>query len=483
MTTRNGRPSVVRPDLLHAHAGEAASSAGSTPTIWRQSASLRSAPGAKPRTLSGVGTRRGTSPGATRRREGGRGRAVASGPAGARAGAANAPPHLQLLAGRRSGRPSRAARGRSGVMHIRPRGVAAEGAAAGLARLHRRRGEGERLQAARRRLGLGRAPPRPSAGPGVELPGVAQARAPARRGSGRGTARRPSGSRACRSRGSVRHAISSKKAPLPAANVRSARARCGRRGARRARGRAASPRRAASAASGGRGQRRRGGARSGRSTCPRHLASARGAAAATVRQRLRDRSRRGRPGARATRALLRWTPERRSSRTWSACPAPPPLPPRGRRSGSPRRSRRPTRAQELGLGRRSRPARSTLVFAPTGSGKTLAAFLAAIDRLMFAPVPPTGASAAASSTSRRCGAGGGRGAQPARAARGHRARGGAARRRVPPARVAHPHRRHARGRARAHAPPAARHPDHDPGVAVPGPHLAGARDPGARSRP
>jgi ATP-dependent Lhr-like helicase len=47
----------------------------------------------------------------------------------------------------------------------------------------------------------------------------------------------------------------------------------------------------------------------------------------------------------------------------------------------------PTRAQQLGW-----PAiqagRSTLVFAPTGSGKTLAAFLAAIDRLMFAAVPP-----------------------------------------------------------------------------------------------
>jgi ATP-dependent Lhr-like helicase len=30
---------------------------------------------------------------------------------------------------------------------------------------------------------------------------------------------------------------------------------------------------------------------------------------------------------------------------------------------------------------------STLIFAPTGSGKTLAAFLSAIDRLVFAPVP------------------------------------------------------------------------------------------------
>ena len=33
---------------------------------------------------------------------------------------------------------------------------------------------------------------------------------------------------------------------------------------------------------------------------------------------------------------------------------------------------------------------TTLILAPTGSGKTLAAFLAAIDRLMFAPVPPPG---------------------------------------------------------------------------------------------
>ncbi|MGV3722328.1 MAG: DEAD/DEAH box helicase, partial [Actinomycetota bacterium] len=46
----------------------------------------------------------------------------------------------------------------------------------------------------------------------------------------------------------------------------------------------------------------------------------------------------------------------------------------------------PTRAQELAW-----PAiqggESSLILAPTGSGKTLAAFLAAIDHLMFAPVP------------------------------------------------------------------------------------------------
>src|SRR5262245_5518742 len=47
----------------------------------------------------------------------------------------------------------------------------------------------------------------------------------------------------------------------------------------------------------------------------------------------------------------------------------------------------PTRAQSLGWPE-IQAGRSTLIFAPTGSGKTLAAFLAAIDRLMFAPVPP-----------------------------------------------------------------------------------------------
>ena len=63
-----------------------------------------------------------------------------------------------------------------------------------------------------------------------------------------------------------------------------------------------------------------------------------------------------------------------------------PLPPRGggvvRRATFPRR-----RGPRRRAGRRSWPARHTLVFAPTGSGKTLAAFLAAIDRLMFSPVP------------------------------------------------------------------------------------------------
>jgi ATP-dependent Lhr-like helicase len=47
----------------------------------------------------------------------------------------------------------------------------------------------------------------------------------------------------------------------------------------------------------------------------------------------------------------------------------------------------PTRAQRLAWPA-IRRGESALVFAPTGSGKTLAAFLAAIDRLLFAPVPP-----------------------------------------------------------------------------------------------
>src|SRR5688572_26669683 len=47
----------------------------------------------------------------------------------------------------------------------------------------------------------------------------------------------------------------------------------------------------------------------------------------------------------------------------------------------------PTRAQELAWPKIAE-GDSTLILAPTGSGKTLAAFLAAIDHLMFTPVPP-----------------------------------------------------------------------------------------------
>src|ERR1700684_2387291 len=46
----------------------------------------------------------------------------------------------------------------------------------------------------------------------------------------------------------------------------------------------------------------------------------------------------------------------------------------------------PTRPQTLGWPAIAR-GESTLVLAPTGTGKTLAAFLWAIDRLMFEPVP------------------------------------------------------------------------------------------------
>ena len=44
---------------------------------------------------------------------------------------------------------------------------------------------------------------------------------------------------------------------------------------------------------------------------------------------------------------------------------------------------------------------SALLLAPTGSGKTLAAFLACIDRLMFAPPPPRRPPVPPASTSRR----------------------------------------------------------------------------------
>ena len=48
----------------------------------------------------------------------------------------------------------------------------------------------------------------------------------------------------------------------------------------------------------------------------------------------------------------------------------------------------PTRVQHEGWPVIAR-GESTLMLAPTGSGKTLAAFLWALDRVMFAPVPPS----------------------------------------------------------------------------------------------
>jgi ATP-dependent Lhr-like helicase len=46
----------------------------------------------------------------------------------------------------------------------------------------------------------------------------------------------------------------------------------------------------------------------------------------------------------------------------------------------------PTRPQRLGWPAIAR-GDSALILAPTGTGKTLAAFLACLDRLMFAPQP------------------------------------------------------------------------------------------------
>ena len=50
--------------------------------------------------------------------------------------------------------------------------------------------------------------------------------------------------------------------------------------------------------------------------------------------------------------------------------------------------RKPTAPQTLGWPAIAR-GESTLIFSPTGSGKTLAAFLWAVNRVMFAPAPPS----------------------------------------------------------------------------------------------
>ena len=155
--------------------------------------------------------------------------------------------------------------------------------------------------------------------------------------------------------------------------------------------------------------------------------------------------------------------------------------PRG--SGSRRRSRS-RRPRRRGPGRRSGPGRHALVVAPTGSGKTLAAFLWSLDRLLTAPVPDEGQSAAGSSTSPRSR----RSASTSSATCGPRwpasatpptgsapARPGASASACGPATPPPQDRR----RARHHA---ARHPDHHARVAVPDAHLPGARDRCAASR-
>ncbi|WP_197526541.1 Lhr family helicase [Botrimarina colliarenosi] len=62
--------------------------------------------------------------------------------------------------------------------------------------------------------------------------------------------------------------------------------------------------------------------------------------------------------------------------------------------------RAPTRAQQLAWPVIA-SGESTLLLAPTGSGKTLAAFLAALDRLMFAPTPDVAGSPTQRTASRR----------------------------------------------------------------------------------
>ena len=91
---------------------------------------------------------------------------------------------------------------------------------------------------------------------------------------------------------------------------------------------------------------------------------------------------------------------------------------------------------------------STLVLAPTGSGKTLAAFLWAINRLMFSPVPPPAERCRDSVHFADQGAGGRCRAQSARPAGGNRAGSRARALRVSPAGDRRPHRRHALSRAR-----------------------------------
>ena len=135
-------------------------------------------------------------------------------------------------------------------------------------------------------------------------------------------------------------------------------------------------------------------------------------------------------------------------------------------AGSRPRSRRRRPAQAAGWPKIASGA-NTLICAPTGSGKTLSAFLWGIDTLARAS-PRSSATGVADRL--RLAAEGAllrHRAQPAGAAEGDRRRG-----------LGRPaHRRHAAARAPGDAAHAARHPDHDPRVALPDDHLAGARDP------
>ena len=138
---------------------------------------------------------------------------------------------------------------------------------------------------------------------------------------------------------------------------------------------------------------------------------------------------------------------------------------RRRATGSRARSTR-RRPRRSAAGRSSRPARARLIQAPTGSGKTLAAFLWALDRaeagagtqvLYVSPLKALNYDVE-------------------RNLRGPLAGIGS------PLSVARPHGRHAGEGARARCSAPARHPDHDAGVALPAPHLAGAGDAPRRPR-
>ena len=114
----------------------------------------------------------------------------------------------------------------------------------------------------------------------------------------------------------------------------------------------------------------------------------------------------------------------------------------------------PTRPQALGWPAIAR-GDSTLILAPTGSGKTLTAFLWCLDRLMFAPRAAESAALPRPLRLAAQGAGGRRRAQPARAARRHRAGRRRPRRRLRHAGDRDPHRRHAAAeRARFQREPA-----------------------------